>query len=210
MSILITPVQVKQIATKVSGGIIGAVTQALNDTMARFNINTTVTRVRYFVSQLAFESSDFSVTTENLNYSAQRLVGVWPNRFTAVTAPAYAYNPKALANLVYANRNGNGNAASGDGFTFRGRGYIQLTGRANYTSASQFIYGDNRLVTSPDQVATDPEIAAMTAGWFWNDKNLNALADQLNFTAVTLKINGSTDTVANRRVYLARANVAIA
>jgi len=209
MSIYLTPAQVTQVATTVNQSNVAAITSALNAAMDQFSINTTNTRVRYFLSQLAFESMDFNVTVENLNYSAVRLVQVWPSRFTAASAPAYANNPVALGNYVYANRYGNGDPTTGDGYNFRGRGYIQLTFRGNYTNASNAIYGDTRLISNPDQVANDPNASALTSGWFWQVNNLNTLTDQLNFTAVTTAINGSSVSVPQRRLYLARANVAI-
>lgn len=208
MTTILTSQQLSTIAPRV-GAAADAITDALNEAMDKFGINASAIRVRYFIAQLALESSEFTATSENLNYSAQRLLQVWPSRFNSATAAKYANNPRALGSYIYANRYGNSDEASGDGFTYRGRGYIQLTFKSNYALASQNLFGDDRLVITPDQVAS-PEDAALTAGWFWNKNNLNNLADSQNFVGVTVKINGGTSSLGARRVYLSKATSAIA
>jgi len=115
---------------------------------------------------------------------------LWPKRFPNMeVANAYAGNPKKIANNVYSSRMGNRDEASGDGYRFRGRGCIQLTGHANYFHCSKALGVD--LVMDPDSVAT-PKFAALSAGWFWSTHNLNAPADALDYTKVTKIINGGT------------------
>lgn len=194
---------------------------AINATMARFQIDQAPRRVRYFVAQAAFETQNFTYWSENLNYTTpERLVAVWPSRFTmnqnvcTANGPYYACdyinNPQGLANLTYANRNGNGDVASGDGWAFRGRGGFHLTGRGNYAAYSSAIYGDQRIVAAPDVVA-QPIDAMLSAGWFWNKNGLNAQADADAYTETTHRINGATgqalaDLVKLRLVTLNKAN----
>jgi len=125
---------------------------------------------------------------ENLNYRAETLMKLWPKRFpTREIADQYARNPKKIANKVYSGRMGNRDEASGDGWRFRGRGAIQLTGHSNYYHASQACGVD--FVKEPDLVAT-PQYAALTAGWFWNTHKLNRFADVRDWTGLTKRING--------------------
>lgn len=186
---------------------------AINATLDKFNIDTP-RRIRYFMAQSFFETQGFTRFVENLNYTTpERLVAVWPARFTMSAgdasrafAPDYAGNPEKLANLVYANRNGNGDAASGDGWSFRGRGGFHLTFRGNYVRCSQDTYGDDRLVQNPDLVMAFPAAMA-SAGWFWNLHGFNDLADSDSLTKVTEIINGSAATVPERKVVLDKANL---
>jgi putative chitinase len=127
------------------------------------------------------------VLEENLNYRAETLQKLWPKRFDAAKAQACARNPKLIANTVYSNRMGNRDEASGDGWRFRGRGCIQLTGSANYHHAGQALGMD--FIMEPDLVST-PQYAALTAGWFWNTHKLNLLADAQDYRTMTKKING--------------------
>jgi putative chitinase len=162
---------------------------ALNETFQRFDISTPV-RQASFIGQCGHECANFKVLEENLNYRAETLMKLWKSRFpTTEVANEYARNPKKIANKVYASRMGNRDEASGDGYRFRGRGCIQLTGHANYFHAGQACGED--FVMQPDLVAT-PKYAAMTAGWFWNTHKLNQFADRQDFTLMTKKINGGT------------------
>ena len=162
---------------------------ALNATFDRFNILTPVQQAS-FIGQCGHECGQFKVLEENLNYRAETLMKLWSKRFpTLEIANQYARNPKKIANMVYSNRMGNRDEASGDGYRFRGRGCIQLTGHANYFHAGQACGQD--FVMEPDLVAT-PQYAAMTAGWFWNTHNLNQYADSRNFVLMTKRINGGT------------------
>lgn len=174
----------------------------LDAAMAEFNINTK-TRKAMFIAQLMHESGRLSTIVENLNYRADRLLVVFPKYFkTQAEANAYAKQPAKIANRVYANRMGNGNEASGDGYRFRGRGAIQLTGKDNYTRCGTALNKD--LVSNPDYLET-PEGAVRSAAWFWASNGLNKLADSNDFVAVTKRINGGTNGLADRKSYYAKA-----
>ena len=161
----------------------------LNETFQRFGILTPRQQAA-FIGQCGHECGNFRILEENLNYRAETLMKVWPKRFpTLEIANQYARNPKKIANKVYADRMGNRDEASGDGYRFRGRGCIQLTGSANYYHAGQALGVD--LIMQPELVAT-PQYAALTAGFFWHTQKLNALADAGNNLAITKKINGGT------------------
>jgi putative chitinase len=158
-----------------------------------------VMRVAHFLGQCGHESGGFKMLSEGLSYSAEALRKTWPKRFPdIVEATKYARNPQKIANKVYADRMGNGSEASGDGYKYRGRGLIQLTGRTNYLTASMSIFGDKRLIDNPDQVSTDQSVALKTAMWFWNTNNINALADKNDIIGVTKKINGGTIGIDHR------------
>jgi putative chitinase len=162
---------------------------ALNDTFTKFNI-VSVRQQAAFIGQCAHECGNFRTLEENLNYRAATLMKLWPKRFpTQEIANSYEKNPKKIANMVYSNRMGNRDEASGDGYRFKGRGCIQLTGHSNYYHASQSCGVD--FVINPDLVAT-PQYAAMTGGWFWSTHNCNALAEAQDWIGLTKKINGGT------------------
>ena len=167
---------------------------ALNETFARFDISTPI-RQASFIGQCGHECGNFKVLEENLNYKAETLMKLWPKRFDAAKAQACARNPRLIANIVYSSRMGNRDEASGDGYRFRGRGCIQLTGHANYFHAGNACGED--FVMNPDLVAT-PRYAAMTAGWFWNTHKLNQYADSRDFLMMTKKINGGTIGLQDR------------
>lgn len=159
----------------------------LNETFERFDISNP-SRQAAFIGQCGHECGNFRVLEENLNYKAATLMKLWSKRFpTLEIANQYAGNPKKIANMVYANRMGNRDEASGDGYRFRGRGCIQTTGHANYFHAGQAIGVD--FVMEPDLVA-NPKFAALTAGFFWSTHGLNALADAKDHRAITKRING--------------------
>lgn len=178
---------------------------SLNQAMAKFEINTPA-RIAAFLAQIAHESAETTILSENLNYSAVRLTQVWPQRFpTVVLAQAYAKNPEKLANFVYAGRGGNGNSASGDGWRYRGRGLFQLTTKDNYRLAGQALALP--LVDKPDLLLS-PEVAALTAAQFWQRLGLNVLADhqvgdndEKDFEKISIKINGGKVGLAERKRY---------
>lgn len=154
-------------------------------------------RIAGFLSQIAHESMGMTRLIENLNYSAEGLMRVWPSRFkTMDVALQYARNPEKIANKVYANRMGNGDEASGDGWRFRGRGLKQLTGRANYAEFTQAVGQD--FVKEPDALL-DPVNAALSAGWFWHENGLNRLADLGDVEAMTKRINGGLIGLEDRK-----------
>jgi len=155
-------------------------------------------RLAHFLAQCALESTGFTATVENLNYSAQRIPQVFGKYFKGVDPTPYAHNPAKLGNRVYANRMGNGDEASGDGFKFRGRGYIQLTGKNNYTSFSTFVGED--CVANPDLVATKYPLAS--AAFYFNSNRIWAIcdrgADDDTVTRVTRAVNGGTAGLPER------------
>jgi len=174
----------------------------LNATFAKFEIDNP-TRQAAFIGQCSHECGNFRVLEENLNYRAATLMKLWPRRFpTLEVANQYAGNPKKIANMVYANRMGNRDESSGDGYRFRGRGCIQTTGHANYYHAGQALGVD--FVMNPDLVAT-PMYAAMTAGFFWSTHKLNGMADSHNYVGMTKAINGGTIGLDDRVAHMTTA-----
>lgn len=177
---------------------------ALNEILPKYKIDTPV-RVAAFLAQCGHESLDFTVLVENLNYSASGLHKVFKKYFpTLESAEPYQRKPEMIANLVYAKRMGNGDVKSGDGYKFRGRGAIQLTGKDNYIQFSQFLYKDNRLLDNPDYLLT-PEGAILSACWFWTVNNLNAIADKENILELTKRINGGTNGIEDRMIRYKKA-----
>ena len=176
----------------------------LNETFERFNIST-VRQQGAFIGQCGHECGNFKVFEENLNYRAETLMKLWPKRFpTLEFAKQYERNPRKIANSVYSNRMGNRDEASGDGFRFRGRGAIQLTGHSGYYHAGKALGID--FVMEPDLVAT-PKYALLTAGWFWSTHGCNELAEsgapldnegRPTWINLTKKINGGTIGLADR------------
>lgn len=172
--------------------------QPIAAAMAEFGIDTPA-REAAFLAQIVHESDGLRAMEENLNYHASRLPVVWPRHFYLapdepngrLDASQYEHNPEALANVVYANRMGNGPESSGDGWRYRGRGLIQLTGRSLYAQAGAALQLD--LLNQPE-VLRQPEAAARAAGWYWQHINGNALADpatQQSFAQLTEAINGA-------------------
>lgn len=167
----------------------------LNDTFAKWGIASPKQQAA-FIGQCGHECGNFKILEENLNYRAATLMKLWPKRFpTLEIANAYEKNPKKIANKVYGGRMGNRDESSGDGYRFRGRGCIQLTGHDNYYHAGQALGVD--FVMNPDLVAT-PQYAALTAGWFWSTHGCNGLAQVGDWTGLTKKINGGTIGLAER------------
>lgn len=161
--------------------------EALCKILPDYEINTPK-RVAAFLAQCAHESGNFRVLKENLNYQAASLMRVWPRYFPDMsTAQSYAHNQEKIANRAYANRMGNGDEASGDGWKFCGRGLIQLTGKSNYTAFAESI--ETPLEEIPDFLGTF-EGAAQSACWFWETNNLNKLADAGDIKTMTRVING--------------------
>jgi putative chitinase len=163
--------------------------QPLNDTFAKFEINTPK-RMASFIGQCAHESNNFKSLEENLNYSAVRINQVWPRITLAKAQEAVSKGKQAIAELVYGNRAELGNTQPGDGGKFFGRGIIQLTGRANYTAFANAIQ-NSEIVNKPELVAT-PEYACLSAGWFWDTRKLNRTADAGDYVTMTRRINGAT------------------
>jgi putative chitinase len=183
---------------KLKGHIPDAVISMIPDTAAKFQINTPL-RLAHFLAQCGHESGGFRVTSENLNYSAKGLMGIFKKYFpTEAIANAYQRQPQKIANKVYANRMLNGDEASGDGYKFRGRGYIQLTGKDNYTQFGKAIGED--IPSNPDSVSD--KYALLSAAWFWSKNGLNKLADggatDAVVTSITKRVNGGTIGLPDR------------
>lgn len=180
-----------------SNSEIDSYVEPLNKACALANINTKQ-RLAAFLAQVIVESGSFHSVSENLNYSATGLVATWPKRFTAQTSPAYARQPEKIANHVYANRYGNGDEASGDGWRYRGRGLIQVTFHDNYAAFAAW-----KKITLDEAIvyAQTPEGAAVSAAWFWDSHHLNAIADTGNIDAVSKAVNGGTNGLAERNKY---------
>jgi putative chitinase len=179
------------------GKIPDTVLEQIPETARKFEISNNL-RLAHFLAQCGHESGGFRIVTENMNYSADRLKVIFPKYFPGNMAEGYARNPEKIGSRVYANRMGNGDEASGDGFRYRGRGYIQLTGKDNYTSFARFIGED--VVANPDLVATKYPLAsaafyfAMRRLWNKCDKG----PDEAVVTEVTKTVNGGTIGLADR------------
>lgn len=176
---------------------------ALNSQMNKFGINTPL-RIAHFLAQIAHESGNLKYSSENLNYSQKALRTVFAKYFpTDELAQAYARKAEKIANRVYANRMHNGDEASGDGWKFRGRGLIQLTGRDNYTQCGKALKLD--LINHPELLADQPNVAVDAAAWFWYMRHLNTYADQDDIRHITQMINGGYNGLEDREAYLNRA-----
>ena len=173
---------------------------ALAAVLPRYSI-TSVDRVAAFLAQCGHESAGFTILRENLNYSAEQLHRVWPKRFpTLESAQPYNRNPEAIANRVYCDRMGNGDEASGDGYRYRGRGAIQLTGKDNYTAFA------HQISMSIDEAVAYTETlqgAIESAAFFWYRNNLNAIADNQDMMSLTKRINGGTIGLEDRKKHYA-------
>ncbi len=176
---------------KLKGQIPDIVYDQIELTASKFNITTNL-RLAHFLAQCSHESGDFRLVKENLNYSASGLLKIFPKYFTTETAPLYERQSQKIANKVYANRMSNGDEKSGDGFKFCGKGYIQLTGKENYTKFSQFIGED--CVANSDLVATKYPLAS--AAFFFDKNGLWSICDKGStievVTSVTKRVNGGT------------------
>jgi putative chitinase len=180
------------------GHIPDAVIAQIPDTAAKFEINTPL-RLAHFLAQCGHESGGFRLTKENLNYSAKGLNGTFKKYFpTLDSAVPYERKPEKIANKVYGNRMGNGPESSGEGAKFCGRGYIQLTGKENYTAFGKSINED--ILSNPDKVASD--YALLSAAWFFSKNGLHKMADggatDAVVTSITKRVNGGTIGLADR------------
>jgi putative chitinase len=173
--------------------------EPLNETFEKYEINTPK-RQACFIGQCMHESGGFKILQENLNYSALALMRTWPSRFPDLdTADKYAHNPELIASKVYAGRMGN--TTPEEAGKYIGRGLIQLTGKENYENCGLGLGVD--LLGHPDWLAT-PQYAALSAGWYWHKKNLNALVDDIE--TMTKRINGGTIGLDDRK---AKINMAL-
>ena len=178
------------------GHLPDAVIAQIPETAKKFNI-TNVLRLSHFLAQCGHESGGFKAVSENLNYSADGLKKIFGKYFPGDTS-AYARNPEKIANKVYGNRMGNGPESSGEGYKFRGRGYIQLTGKENYTAFGKAIGED--IPSNPDKVAS--QYALLSAAWFFSKNGLHKMADggatDAVVTSITKRVNGGTIGLADR------------
>lgn len=160
-------------------------------------INTPL-RLSHFFAQIHHESN-LKPISENLNYSKEGLLKIFPKYFNSTNAGVFARKPQMIANRVYANRMGNGDSKSNEGYKFRGRGMIQLTGKDNYLQLSRDTGID--FISNPDLLLTEVN-ALISAIWFWNKNNLNSLADNDDILMITRKINGGTNGLDHRKELL--------
>ena len=168
--------------------------QAMNTILPKYDI-VTPKRLAAFLAQTVHESAGFTAVRENLNYSAQGLMKTWPARFNQTNAATYARQPEKIANKVYANRMGNGDEASGDGWRYRGRGLIQTTGKANYTKLAQYI---KKSLEETIEYCETVEGAVESACFYWASNDLNDIADIGDMAALTRRINGGVIGLADR------------
>jgi len=182
---------------KLKGHIPDVVYNQLQSVFDKYDINSEL-RIAHFMSQCSHESMNFTRTTENLNYTSAELLAVFPNYFHVQNPDDYAHQPEKIANYVYGNRNGNN--GSTDGWDYRGRGYIQLTGKWNYTAC-------NKKIPSPDNIVNIPNLVAIkyplfTSGWFWDTHTLNLIADlgdtDAVVSSVTKRINPALNQLQDR------------
>jgi putative chitinase len=165
--------------------------------MKDYNINT-INKLSNFLGQVAHESGNFKFTVENLNYSAEGLLKVFPKYFSKDTAAIAARKPEVIGNIVYSNRMGNGDRSSGDGWKYRGRGYMMLTGKGNYKAFGEYIGVD--LVANPDLVATKYPLTV--AGWYFETKRLWQIADrgidEETIKIISRRVNGGLIGISDR------------
>lgn len=183
------------------GHVPDKVIEQIPDVVQTMGVSTPL-RMAHFLAQCAHESGGFRLTQENLNYSVNGLLSVFKKYFPSlVLANAYARQPVKIANRVYGNRMGNGQESTGDGYKYRGRGYIQLTGKNNYVAFDATV--PDNIIQNPDLVAT--KYPLLSAAWFWRINNLNVLADKgatdAHVTAITRRVNGGVNGLADRLQY---------
>jgi len=193
---MITIDLLQSICPKTKRSILEGYVEPLNTVVEYYDMYENPRRVAGFLAQIAHESGGFTAVKENLNYSAKGLMGTFKKYFpTEALAKQYERQPEKIANKVYANRMSNGDEYSGDGYRFCGRGLIQLTGRANYTK-----FATDLSMSIEDTVAylETPNGAVASAGWFWDNNNLNQYCDRSDFVTLTKRINGGTIGLADR------------
>ena len=194
--VIITPVTGLNI-DKLKGTIPDNVIAQISETAKKFNITNNL-RLAHFLAQCAHESGNFKAVSENLNYSVDGLKKIFPKYFPGNLAESYAKQPEKIASRVYGSRMGNGDESTKEGYIFRGRGYIQLTGKSNYEAFDKFV--DDDILGNPDLVAT--KYPLMSAAWFFNKNGLWTIcdkgADDATVTAVTKRVNGGTIGLSDR------------
>ena len=195
------PITVQQLlhifpnASQVAGVFVPFLNAALN----RYQV-VGARRLAAFIAQVGHESGQLTRLVENLNYSADSLRKTWPSRFDVELSTASARKPEQIANIAYGNRMGN--TAPGDGWKYRGRGLIQITGKNNYRACGEALGLD---LTAQPELLEKPEHACMSAAWFWATNGLNTLANGGKFEAITQRINGGQNGSADRQALYAKA-----
>ena len=182
-----------------AGPVAGVFVPVLNAAMSRYQIIGTK-RIAAFITQVGHESGHLTRLVENLNYSADALRRNWPSRFSLELASTVALKPEQIANIAYGSRMGN--TAPSDGWRYRGRGLIQITGKNNYCACGEALGLD--LIAQPE-LLEKPQHACMSAAWYWATNGLNTQADVGKFDAITQRINGGQTGAADRQVLYARA-----
>ena len=198
---LVTFEQLNDFFEDTNEDIIERFVEPLNEVMAFYEINTPE-RISMFLAQCGHESGGLRTIKENLNYSADGLRKIFPKYFRDLNPAEYAKKPEKIANVVYANRMGNGPVESGDGYRYCGRGLIQLTGKSNYAAFASDM--EMPLEEATEWLSTE-EGATWSAGWFWDSRELNKWADKGDVVTVTKKINGGTIGLADRQEHYAAA-----
>jgi putative chitinase len=194
---MITLAILQKVCPKTKSEILSRYVEPLNNIGKKYDMLANKKRISSFVAQIAHESGGFNFVSENLNYSTDGLQKIFKKYFpTPELAAQYARKPEMIANRVYASRMGNGDERSGDGFRFRGRGLIQLTGKENYTNFAKAI---NKSLEETVKYLETPEGAVDSAGWFWNSRKLNEFADKDDFVGMTKRINGGTIGLEDRK-----------
>ena len=195
------PITVQQLLQILSnaGQVAGVFVPVLNTAMSRYQI-VGAKRIAAFIAQVGHESGHLTRLVENLNYSADALRKTWPSRFDVNLANAAARNPEQIANIAYGKRMGN--TAPGDGWKYRGRGLIQITGKDNYRACGEALGLD--LIAQPE-LLEKPQHACISAAWFWATKGLNTLADAGQLDKITQRVNGGQNGAADRQTLYARA-----
>lgn len=187
---------------KLKGVIPETVIEQIPEVMEKYQINTPL-RLAHFLAQCAHESGNFKATVENLNYSADGLKKIFGKYFPGKLNESYARKPEMIASRVYASRMGNGDETTKEGYKFRGRGYIQLTGKNNYAAFDKTLSKENCVLDNPDLVST--KFALLSAAWFWDRNKLNEISDKGSdlaiVTTVTKKVNGGTHGLESRNTY---------
>ncbi|MCK9576355.1 MAG: glycoside hydrolase family 19 protein [Candidatus Pacearchaeota archaeon] len=203
---MVTKEQIKSLSGVTDETALTSIVKGLNDTLTKYEINTPL-RICHFLSQVLHESGKFHFIKENLNYSADGLNKTFKKYFpTLESATPYARNQEKIANKVYASRMGNGDEKSGDGFKYKGRGFLQLTGKENYAALAKDTGVD--FVNHPELLESY-EYASLSAGWFWNKNKLNSIADKDDVLTLTKRINGGTIGLEDRKALLILCKKAI-
>lgn len=197
---MLTEAVLRELYPRAPAAHIEAFARRSGELLPRFEIDRGPARLQFLLAQIGHESGGLTVSEENMSYRAERICEVWPSRFpTVASARPFERNPERLANRVYADRMGNGPESSGDGFRFRGRGYIQITGRDGYRNVGRIAGID--LESQPER-AMAPEDALLVACAFWRWKDLNELCDTGDIEKVTRRINGGLVGITDRKAWL--------